>query len=147
MSTQHRKVFLVISLLITIFIFANSLMPAHISSEQSGFFTRIFFDALTKFNVHITYSQASLFIRKTAHFAQFFLLGLAWFMTFISSHSPFKAFQITLGITSLTALMDETIQLFIDGRAFSLTDIFIDILGALFAAIILLVVYSRNIKI
>ena len=74
----------------------------------------------------------SIFIRKVAHFSEFFILACL----FYSFLKEFKLSHLTLTsfiLTALYACFDETHQLFVSGRSFQLWDMLIDSLGGLVA--------------
>lgn len=82
-------------------------------------------------------------IRKVAHFAEFFALGL-------SSTGMFKELSIIYGkkfaswfvyslvFCFIAACIDEFHQFFVPGRSMQLTDIFIDFIGSLSATLIII---------
>jgi len=131
---NKRKVFLILTILMTLTIWVNSLLPASISSTHSGFFTTMISSFLSIFNITIQADQLSLIVRKSAHFAQFFLLGIFWFQYLYSVMKNQRLIHwLAILFCLLTAIIDESIQLFTDGRAFQLTDILIDIFGSTMA--------------
>jgi VanZ family protein len=80
----------------------------------------------------------SLVIRKLAHFGEFLILGVLWVLTLTSySFRLQKAMQLTISIGLLTALSDEFIQTFVPGRAGTLLDVLIDLVGVLVGVFII----------
>lgn len=74
-------------------------------------------------------------VRKLAHMTEFALLGAFWTAALPPSGaggcSPEKGRACrVLSACVLTALADETIQLFVPGRSSQVTDVWIDLLGA-----------------
>ena len=131
---NKSKVFLILTILMTLTIWFNSLLPANISSTQSGFFTTMISSFLSIFNITIQADQLSLIVRKSAHFAQFFLLGIFWFQYLYSVMKNQRLIHwLAILFCLLTAIIDESIQLFTDGRAFQFTDILIDLFGSIMA--------------
>ena len=110
----------------TAFIFCRSAQPAVSSKEESGrllTFLQQFFPWLTVF-----------LIRKAAHMAEFFILGVLLCGTVCAS-GRFLAWIPTLaGLT--VAVSDELIQLTQDGRSCELRDMAIDFSGVLLAVIL-----------
>ena len=114
------------------FIFLNSLMPAEVSSENS----QSIYDFLLKFFGFIPFFTHT-FLRKTAHFVEYALLG---FLAFLSVGVFFKGrklaipalFAFGLGI----AAFDETLQIFSPGRVCSVRDCFIDLMGFIFGLLL-----------
>ena len=80
-----------------------------------------------------TESEWKLFhkiIRKCGHFAEFFVLGILMMLNMYQS--KFKRKYITgIFLCMLVALMDETIQLFVPGRAGMITDVILDMFGSI----------------
>lgn len=139
MKQNKKKLFLILLILMTITIWMNSILPADLSSTQSGFFTNIIHYSLNIFRITIELDQLSIIVRKSAHFAQFFLLAILWFQYLyqvIENKNQIPWF--TLLFCLITAIIDETIQLFSEGRAFQVTDILIDIFGSIMAILALL---------
>ncbi len=125
----------------TMLIWFNSLMPADVSSEQSGFIVGIINSLFDWMNISIDQSLLSAIIRKLAHFIEFSVLGYLYFnISFKQSNKKNLIIAILLGI--VVAIIDECIQLFVDGRAFMLTDIGIDSSGVITGSLIGLLIYS-----
>ena len=115
------------------FIFANSLLPADASSEESKSFLS-FFVALFPELSHYS-------IRKLAHVAEYALLGAHLALAPIGS--PFSmrvTYPVVLLFGAIIAFIDEGIQRFVPGRGPSLTDALIDFVGYL-AALILVITF------
>lgn len=68
-------------------------------------------------------------VRTEAHFCAFGLLGFMFFCSYIFSGKSRHTFLIPLFCTICYAVIDETHQLFSEGRAFQFFDIFIDTFG------------------
>lgn len=117
-------------ILMTLFIWMNSMLEAGVSAEHSGFITRGLNNFLVKMNIHIQYDRLSFLVRKTAHFGEFYFLGILWGIYIIITN---KKLLYIVVLVFLTACIDESIQLFSQGRAFQVTDILIDTLGGGFA--------------
>lgn len=103
-------------------IYGHSLMPASVSDGESGGI----FQWLQQFLPWLTHNL----VRKMAHFAIFAVLGGLLTGTFwsIDSLNVIKP----LGCALVAALIDETIQLFVEGRSGQVSDIWLDFSGALF---------------
>ncbi len=124
---------------VTVFIFSNSLKHAEQSTAQSAGVVKVVQEVATIIapdSKIATATGADLdflhsIIRNLAHFSEFALLGglLCW-CTF--SYTFKKMFQILPpSILLLTACVDESLQLFSQGRAFQATDILIDCCGGI----------------
>lgn len=120
----------------TFIIFSFSLQPAEVSDEMSSGFGRklieIFAPWLEGMLETMPEEQLSFLhflLRKCAHFTEFFILGvLVWL-----SRPCVKArrnFIYCVMICLLVASVDETIQLFVSGRAGKMWDVFLDTSGA-----------------
>lgn len=115
-------------------IFSNSLQNATQSSAASG---RVLF-ALQSC-VDFLFGEgnvvlSSRFVRKSAHFCEFALLGFLCFYTLISYFLSSKrqkriCFFAASFCTLLVAAADETIQLFVEGRYASVLDALLDFSG------------------
>jgi len=124
---------LILSILITLFIWVNSLLPGSVSSAQSGFIVGLADDLLSLFGIQVSLDTLSLIIRKLAHFFEFFLLGITLSIYLIKEK---KTIYHALWIGLIIAIIDETIQLFVDGRASSIIDVGIDFIGVGFGVFI-----------
>ena len=86
------------------------------------------------------YSKLEHYIRKTAHFTLYFILG-ALLMLLLETYGIKGGVQGTLSIMfgMAAGFFDETLQLFTKGRSGVLGDVFIDTAGVAVAAIVLLI--------
>ena len=78
-----------------------------------------------------------VYVRKTAHFTLYFLLGLA-FISFLNEFSfdNKKLLLYTILFVFIYACSDEAHQLFVDGRSGEFLDVLIDTLGGFISSII-----------
>lgn len=127
---NKSSIWLSLVILMTLIIWINSMLSATVSSEQSGFITDLVQSFLQIFDINISYNALSSFIRTFAHFTEFFVLGIFW--GYYLKHINHKLFLI-LAVILLTAIIDESIQLCSEGRAFQVFDISIDFFGGIFA--------------
>lgn len=122
LSNKHNRIALtcvtVFLILMLVFIWGNSLMPAKISSAISSFVTKLIGGGAAETNV-----------RKAGHFTEFFLLGAGFgaFFTLKGGKKKDKALYLCL-LALFVPLMDETLQMFND-RGPQVKDIWIDIAG------------------
>ena len=135
---MKTKVLLIIGIIINSFIWINSLMPASISSRQSGLIVNILYPP---FKNLIEVDKFSKIIRKLAHFTEFMLLGIIFSLYYLNKGIN-KYYLVTIIHGIIVAIIDETIQLFIPGRAGLITDVLIDTLGLIIGVIIIL--YYKN---
>lgn len=111
------------------FIFLNSAQPAEVSNQVSlGFLSWVerFLEQCgleSGFTNHI--------IRKAGHFAEFFILGILLLGTVrLFTRRPLRHVFKPLFLGLLVPVLDETIQLFVEGRSGQVTDILLDFSGA-----------------
>ncbi|NLC67283.1 MAG: VanZ family protein [Clostridiaceae bacterium] len=89
------------------------------------------------------YYSSELLLRKAAHFTEYFVLSLLFYRAMaVSGVRPRKSLAVTLVFCFLYAVSDEIHQYFVPGRAFAVTDILIDTLGA---ALGVAIIYIRKI--
>src|SRR5690554_7747688 len=106
---MKKTVLLILGIAINLFIWLNSLMPASISSAQSGFLVNIIYP-IFKNIVDINLFES--IIRKLAHFMQFMFLSIA-FVSYYRKTKINKPFIITTIHIMLAAIFNETIQFFV----------------------------------
>ena len=114
----------------TLMIFARSMQPAEISSQESGAVLELLRRILP---MDLTMRQ----IRKAAHFGEFAVLGALAQLMFGGLCRTWKGsllFAVVAGL--VIALCDETIQLFVLGRTGQVKDIWLDLSGAVSGALI-----------
>lgn len=135
---KNKYIFLILGILITIFIFSQSLLKADDSSGLSNKITLNIYNVVVIFFKNLKYINFHLFIRKLAHFTEFFVLGLVWFFFYYKNIKC--PYLVTLIHGFITASLDETIQLFVEGRVGSFMDVLIDSFGVFTALLIIYVV-------
>ena len=114
-----RIVLIILSSGILTFIWLNSFLPASLSKAISTMVQSIF---------GIDSTQHA--IRKAGHFTEFLFLGLCLFLLANETVRRIKNRVFCLSFLALfIPLMDETIQLFSDGRSAEVRDIWIDVGG------------------
>lgn len=139
------------------FIWGNSILPANLSEKVSGevmdlyerilmhpFFEKISVKLINVVNLVLDTSIPNQnigmhLLRKMAHFTEFLILGLdlCWLFLILEQKGIHKL-TMPLLFGSLTACVDETIQLYSIGRSSSLVDVWIDIGGLTVGIMILL---------
>ncbi len=142
-------------------IWGHSLMPAGASSQESGFVTDFIFKLIPAF---INTSNMELFVRKAAHFSEFAVLGIllrarTGLLTGTESrqatagdlpgeshvHDKTAGRFFTAACAGFfAAFIDETIQLFIEGRSGSVVDMWIDLAGVITGCIITTVILKSH---
>ena len=117
---MKNKICLLLFCLWALFIFSNSWTPATQSDVISG---GLSYKLYTLLNLQMDYFTFHVFVRKAAHFIEFFILGLL-------SIGSFKNMKFSLFICILVACCDETIQLFTEGRSGQISDVMLDSFGS-----------------
>lgn len=121
------------------FIFRNSLENGAQSSARSQAVMQLVNSALAK--VHLGPLSEHL-IRKLAHFSEFALEGFLLMLCMrVYSRRPLRHITVPMLAGVLTALTDETIQLFSEGRSSQVTDVWLDsagVLAGILAALLLM---------
>lgn len=116
----RRVLFTVLTVLWLAVIWGHSMMPADLSKQESGGLLALLIGWFPFLTDHM--------IRKLAHFAEYAVLGgLLFGATAGGKRSP--AFPPLAGL--LSALTDETIQLFTEGRSGQISDVWLDFSGFL----------------
>lgn len=122
-----RVLFTFFALYSVYFIFSNSLEIGTVSSARSGEVTALINRFLSGAGLP-TLTQS--FVRKLAHFAEFFLSGF-WFTLCLRVYTRHYirhiSWPLLLGL--LIANTDELIQLYVSGRSSSVRDVWIDFGG------------------
>lgn len=104
-------------------IWGHSLMPADTSSSESsaiGELLRAIFG----------WSVSEHFVRKSAHFTEFSLLGAQLYLLWKNGTWAGAARSVGAGFAA--AFLDETIQLFSPGRSGQIPDVWLDTAGVAF---------------
>ncbi len=120
-------------------IFSFSVETAAESTETSGGFISFFmerwipgFTELTDAQQTAKIESVTHFVRKSAHFCIFAVLGFLTCAALWSCDAAVKqAFLLALLIGALYAVSDEVHQIFVPGRAGMIRDIFLDTCGVL----------------
>jgi len=119
----------ILLILVLVFIWGNSMLPAKTSAALSGWLHEILTGLLPQ---GVLASQGDGLLRKIAHFTEFAVLGCLLCWTFHPPGTRSRRFLIPALISgTLVAFVDEGIQLFTPGRGPRLTDVGIDFLGLL----------------
>lgn len=139
-----KHIILLLAILFTLFIWTNSFAIGEVSSNQSNFVTSIVVNLIKKFsNQDVNPIRVNGAIRKFAHYFEFMICGFLYalaLLKFNNKHFPL----ISLGILSLIASTDELIQLFRSGRNSSISDVFLDISGAVVGIFIIYFINKKK---
>lgn len=113
-----------------IFFFSNQ--PGNVSIKQSDTIIYKITDIISTKNIEekeYISIKWTFFVRKTAHFLEYFILGLIIYLVLdIKSIKHSLLWAIIISI--LCASLDEIHQLFVTGRTSQVFDVFIDTIGA-----------------
>lgn len=131
-----RVILSAVTLFIIAFIFANSATDAD-SSSQSSTSVMDLLNGVLKF-CHINIMLSEHFVRKLAHFVEYFILGISIFFTVRSFNlrKTYCVFTVPL-LGFAVASIDETIQLFSSGRSCQFSDVMLDFVGVTIAVFIM----------
>lgn len=135
---KKRLPFIISSIIVTIFIFNNSLQSAEASLEDSGFLTALLAKIFEALNIFAEDGTIIFIVRKAAHIFEFALQASLISFCFCGKYKKRIIYILFLGL--LTACTDEYLQLYSPGRAGMVSDIFMDfagtVLGMLFSGLI-----------
>ncbi len=126
---------IVVLYLAVIFYFSNQdATKSHITSSrflEYLDFLIIFVPDFVKNFASLIFDSAEAVLRTIAHFMEYLILALIFYKAvFASGVKLRKSMLVTFVFCLLYAISDEIHQLFVPGRAFQITDILIDTLGA-----------------
>ena len=119
-------------------IYGHSLTPADLSSQESGFVLRVCRGVLAGLGLEFAWLTEHM-VRKTAHFVEYAGLGVLLAVNF----RPWKGagrpapcgfwtrIRGALELALAVPFVDETIQLFVEGRSGQISDVWLDMSGAL----------------
>ena len=115
------------------FIFSNSLQIAEVSEGSSGRVLGLMQGVLRRLGLPGAADRLTMHIvRKLAHFSEYMLEGFLLMLCLrVYTRHFFKHVSWPILGGLLTALTDETIQLFVPGRSGQVTDVWIDFSGVL----------------
>lgn len=132
-----RVIFTIALIACIAFIFHNSLESGALSSARSQAIMQKINEILSVVNLGPLSEHT---VRKLAHFAEFTLEGFLLMLCLRVYTNRFVrhiSWPLLGGMT--TALLDETIQRFIPNRTSQVTDVWIDMAGVVFGALIALI--------
>ena len=131
---HYKKQFhLFLTILIMLFIFCQSALPAELSQQESGVVVR-FLAGVTGLEEGLV----SFVVRKGAHFLEYLVLGISLFWTVqdlrerrghVADRPAGKAVLVPWVVGVLYAVTDEVHQYFVPGRSCELRDVLIDACG------------------
>ncbi len=135
MRRTHLRILLVVFILMNLaFIWGNSAVAGDQSSEVSGSLVALLHKLLPFLPEN---ELVQTVLRKLAHFAEFALLGMLCSGLAVLDWERVPAGLLGVGLA--VACIDETIQLYVPGRASSLLDVWIDAAGFAVGLIVILI--------
>ena len=138
----------ILSFICIAFIFSNSLQNGTSSGQTSGTVMNFINSVLGSISPSLKVDHH--FVRKAAHFCEFAALSLSFCFSFWFTFSATKGVRgkrrfmtlFSIPASFAVAVCDEVIQLFIDGRSGSVTDVLIDTSGAVTSALLFFALYT-----
>ena len=126
-----------------VFIFSNSMKIASVSTVSSGRVLTLLQAVLRRLGHPALAQRLTMHIvRKMAHFCEYTLEGFLLMLCMrVYSRHPLRHITVPMLAGVLTALTDETIQLFSEGRSSQVTDVWLDsagVLAGILAALLLM---------
>ena len=118
------------------------MQPAVVSEGESGTLLEI----LSKIFPFLDNNDAGMYIvRKSAHFTEYAILGVLLAIQFSMYVRGIFQRLVNPAFTGLAvAFMDETIQLFVEGRSGQVSDMWIDFAGTVLGVLIALAVVNNK---
>lgn len=141
---KNKKITMIVTLLLLLFIFSNSLQDADTSGARSGRLLLLINGLLEGSGLVLS----EFVLRKLAHFGEFMALGLSLFFTCgsrMDSHGGGTA-AVAIVCGFFSACTDEFLQLFSEGRASRLLDVGIDTAGCSAGVLAACVLYIFMLK-
>lgn len=127
MSTKRRFYIIFSWLLVIVMMSIIFCMSSDSASESSGKSNSV----IAYISEFIGIELSSFVIRKAAHMTEFAFLAILLFNA-VKASFPIKNVSLTAwGIASVYGIFDEIHQIFVNGRACQIRDMFIDSAGAL----------------
>ena len=126
------------------FIFSNSMQIASVSSEASGNVLALMQRVLCRVGLPGLAERLTMHIvRKLAHFCEYALEGFLLMLCLrVYTWHPFRHISVPVLGGLLTALTDETIQLYSAGRSGQVTDVWLDLSGVLVGTLVAILVMA-----
>lgn len=152
----RKRIFIILTIAWMIIIFLMSSQPAPDSTETSlavgHAVCTLFVPGYSKMSTDDQLQLAKKIdhpVRKTAHATEYAILAMLIFAAISGMYDNMVRIKhnlISLGFTTAYAVSDEIHQYFVPGRACMLTDVMIDLSGALVGLILVSLVKKRPYK-
>jgi VanZ family protein len=134
LDPKATRIWVAVLVLWVVFVWTRSMVPGTESSEHSMFVVNLVRPALEFLGVK-SVDTMNFIVRKCAHFTEYAVMGavaMRVFMPRVSASRKWLFLQLAL-LVCIPAI-DETIQLFVPGRCGAVTDVMIDVSGAVTGA-------------
>ena len=141
-SKRFTVVIFILTAAMVLFAWIHSCFPADLSSRESEGVFQIIYRFFALFGAGQALTEQ--LVRKLAHFSEFAAIGgllLSCAYCFDRRRPVRYAPQMLLAALS-AALIDETIQLFVEGRAGMIADVWIDLGGAVCGMLVMWGIYA-----
>ncbi len=137
-SSQQMKAFhILLTIMIMVFIFIQSALPADLSEVESGVIVKMISGLLGTDS-----ERTSFVVRKCAHFTEYLCLGvsLSWTVRDLAVRPGKVPFALSSWIIgTVYAVTDELHQAFVPGRSCELRDVVIDSVGVAAGVLVLFI--------
>lgn len=141
-----KIVYLIVTILVVMFIFYNSIQNGESSSNASTTVLNFINNIIN--SIGLNFKLEGYFIRKLAHFVEFFTLGVFLMLTFEAfTNKIFSIIGFPMFFAIFIPVIDEYIQIYSDGRTSSVKDVLLDFFGAMIGIIIVSLFFVLNKKI
>ncbi len=138
---KRKYIWILIVGLYVLFIFSNSMKIAGTSSKDSGRLLYLIQSVFQYFELNV-YWLTEHVIRKMGHFAEYSLLGMLLFGCLgAQGMSEERRWTYHAASGFLVAFIDETIQLFVEGRSGQISDVWLDSAGVAFGTLVMMGIY------
>lgn len=140
-----KIVYLIVTILVVMFIFYNSIQNGESSSNASTTVLNFINNIIN--SIGLNFKLEGYFIRKLAHFVEFFTLGVFLMLTFEAfTNKIFSIIGFPMFLAIFIPVIDEYIQIYSDGRTSSVKDVLLDFFGAMIGIIIVSLCFVLNKK-
>ena len=131
-KNRRLRAYACLILVMLLFIWGNSMLPGEISGELSGGLMEYVGKLFAVFG-----SAGEFVLRKLAHFSEYTALGFFLGGLFTAQgQKGIHRIAMPMGCGLFAACVDETIQIFSEGRGSSLIDVWIDFSGVCFGLVL-----------
>jgi VanZ family protein len=134
LNSKATRIWVAVLVLWVVFVWTRSMVPGTESSDHSMFVVHLVRPLLEFFGVHDV-GTMNFIVRKCAHFTEYAVMGAVAMRVFMPRvQTGRKWLLLQLAILVCVPAIDETIQLFVPGRCGAVTDVMIDVSGAVTGA-------------